>query len=65
MAGWKITASSLGTALAGLLAGAPPRGTLAVGAGLVLVGAVAMALDRPAARSDVRRREQAPWGYAR
>jgi hypothetical protein len=65
MAGWKITASSLGTALAGLLAGAPPRGTLAVGAGLVLVGAVAMAFDRPAARSDVRRREQAPWGYAR
>jgi hypothetical protein len=65
MAGWKITASSVGTALAGLLAGVPPRETLAVGAGLVLVGAVAMALDRPAARSDVRRREQAPWGYAR
>ena len=47
MAGWKIAAASAGTALAGLLAGVPPRMTLAVAAGLVVVAAVGMGFDRP------------------
>ena len=46
MAGWKIAAASAGTAIAGLLAGVPPRVTLAAAAGLVLVSVVAMGLDR-------------------
>jgi hypothetical protein len=55
MAGWKITASSAGTALAGLLAGVPPRAALAAAAGLVLVSAVTMALDRPRCRASADR----------
>ena len=47
MAGWKTAAASAGTALAGLTAGAPPRVTLAVAAGLSLISALGMAFDRP------------------
>jgi hypothetical protein len=65
MAGWKMAAASAGTALAGLLAAAPPRAVVAVAAALVLGSALAMALDRPAAAPDIRRRQQALWGDAR
>src|SRR6185312_4230623 len=65
MAGWKMAAASAGTALAGLLAAAPPRVLVAVAAGLVLGSTLAMALDRPAAAPDARPRQQALWRDAR
>ena len=65
MAGWKMAAASAGTALAGLLAVAPARTVVAVAAAVVLGSALAMALDRPAAASDVRPRQQALWRDAR
>jgi len=65
MAGWKMAAASAGTALAGLLATAPPRAMLAVAAASVLGSALAMALDRSSATPDIPRRQQALWRHAR